>query len=567
MTLFNQKNKFIVILFVVFILTILGGIGAFIYFKYLVPKSAASFVSAGADSFVTFNINPKSKQNQVLKELANKIGDEEFFSSLLLNMTFKETLKPEDLGNIDILSNIEAWIGEELAIANQIISKEEKLSVLLIKVKDKEKAADFIKFIEDKIKQEGGQTTEEVFRGVKIINLKGIRLLSYTFLENYLIISEKPDGIKQTIDVYQDRLSSLSEDSQYSKVKRNIDKNNTVFVIANASGILNIILNLNLPFAQGSLLNLVTKQVELLTSQPNTKEAKIGISLTPYSKGISAQIFFEKDSLDKNSFEVLNSELINYVPSDLFFFMEGNQPKKFIESLILSSAISSPNADNITKIKLAEELLKMGGLDLEKDVLEWINNPYGLVVLDDGQGKTTLGIILDIKDENLAKEKMAKIEDLLSKGSVADLIAEKVSELSLVKKEDLQEIIFLDSDYKNTPIRYTSVPSLEINYAIVNQKLLLTTSRQGIHRLIDSLLGRETNFLSKDDFFKATDSQFEDRKFNKLFYFNILNILSTLERRGHVKDLDSKYKSFKDFEFTSYQVEEGTLLKGFLLID
>ena len=166
---------------------------------------------------------------------------------------------------------------------------------------------------------------------------------------------------------------------------------------------------------------------------------------------------------------------------------------KGLESIAVKE--QSSNSFKRVLIKLVnEETKKYADLDILLSDLE-INIPdnirQAIASSDVGGGNYTLffysqsegnrmGIVIAMKENNL--ELVLKLWEENMEGDLNQLFLKK--DVSAAFTDEFQ-----DNTYQGTVIRYLNFPDpgLSIDYAVINNKLVITTSRESIYRAIDGL--------------------------------------------------------------------------------
>lgn len=120
-------------------------------------------------------------------------------------------------------------------------------------------------------------------------------------------------------------------------------------------------------------------------------------------------------------------------------------------------------------------------LNLSPIILKNLAEPFSLFLYNDN-GNERLSLVVNIKDKKaLASELLKQEKTLLTDASL----------LFLNEKPEITKGAFQDNIHKNIPIRFFNVNkeiTLSIDYAIVNDKLVISASKNTIRSIIDKLI-------------------------------------------------------------------------------
>jgi hypothetical protein len=193
-------------------------------------------------------------------------------------------------------------------------------------------------------------------------------------------------------------------------------------------------------------------------NQPQIETEKLPASLIPVNETRKITI-----SNDINIIDVLKQEEKIY-----------QEAKTFKRVLLLSSL-----TDKEEQISLSDFFQKTG-INVPPFVLSELKNEYTLVFCTEN-GKNQLGLITKISNSQNLREQMFFWETTM----INDL-----KNLFLGKNNQPATSNFQDNNYKEIAIRYINFPEpdLTIDYAILDNFFVLTTSKESMYKIIDLLI-------------------------------------------------------------------------------
>lgn len=132
---------------------------------------------------------------------------------------------------------------------------------------------------------------------------------------------------------------------------------------------------------------------------------------------------------------------------------------------------------------LVNELFDLFQINVPSNILEKLENDYMFLSFGQEEGNKT-GLIIKIRNPERLVEELKEWEQ--EQSMVKDL-----SSLFFSQKPEIpEEFKFLEEDYKGVIIRYINPPHLDlgINYTIIRDRLIITTSKKEIKSIIDRFL-------------------------------------------------------------------------------
>jgi len=140
-----------------------------------------------------------------------------------------------------------------------------------------------------------------------------------------------------------------------------------------------------------------------------------------------------------------------------------------------------------------------GGLDLEKDLLSWMEGEYALYSEQSGT-KPAFTLMLKVEDRPTAEAGIAKLVDFFN-----GLISLQLAGIDPLNEEEPAIFeLFETSSLNDIPVstlRYPGIPDhLQLSYAFVGDNLVISTARQGISSAIAVQAGEQQSLLAQADF-------------------------------------------------------------------
>jgi len=513
----SLKTKSIVKWSAIFIVIVL--IAAFIAYQLFYKKiEAENFVPENPTSLMLIDINPDSEQNLSLDKLAMNLGNENIFSDYLEGQFF-QGISPENL-KLDT-QDLKSWLGDKLVISKIKLSNLEDRSAHIVEVKNIEKAKEVLGAINENIKKKGSVVTNEEFRHIGINFIEGENNVAYALYDNFLLVSEDPAGIKMMIDTRTGRNKSLLSDKVYKKLRKKLKADDfVVFTFIDVISTLKYISGLS-PQIDFSFIDRVASSGRI----------NVGAVFTAKENGVEANILLggSGDSYEKK--KGFKPNLAEKIPADVSFYIEGQDIKSFTERLIVGGM-----GDNLSDedLQAKSELLKKGinlqfGVDLEKDLFSLLTGRYAFMLFPEKEGKGySVGIILESSNKEETAEKMKKIEEI-----VADQINKNII------KDEKKQVAFYDREYKNFKYRFAKLPEdikLDIYYAVLEDEIIITSTKDALTKLLDSSRENADNILADSQDFQDTYTEIESKDATRLIYV----------------DMDKTFRFFDNFEILKY---------------
>lgn len=539
----NKAIKTIVI--IVIILTVIA-FGVYqLFFKELI---AESFIPENPTSVMLIDINPDSQQNRALEQLSLNLGNENIFSNYLEELFFNgislENLKIDE-------RDLKSWLGDRLIISRIKLSSSEDRSAQVVEIKNTEKAREILNTIGTNIQKRGSVLSVEEFREREIVFIEGKNNVAYSLSDNFLLVSEDPAGIKMMIDTSLGRNRSLSSDKVYKKLKKKLKADD--YVVFAFIDVLN-----TLKYISG-----FSKQINFsfLDNIAASERINVGAVFTAQDDGIETSILMGGSGQSYEKKKGFTPNLAEKIPSDISFYIEGQDIQSFTERLLVGKGEDLSDDD----IEAKSELLKKGlnlqfGIDLEEDLFNHLSGRYAFVLFPVKEGKGfSAGIVLEKNKESDLPEKMKKVEQV---------ILEEINK-NLVKDED-NDVSFIDRNYKSTTYRYAKLPEeikADIFYAILDNELIITSSKGALTKLIDAS-DQSNNSLASNSKFKNNYQMIESNDATRLIYFDMRKAFEFLDNYEFLKytAVKDEFRKIESVGFLNKYSGEGGWAQGFISI-
>lgn len=519
----EKKRKKIFSFALILVLIALALVASFFtYSKFFAKKRIESFIPNESSSFFLVNINPKSDQTETLKKLGLRFGEEKFFENFLNNLIFPE-LQGQQSETFDKLMS--GWRGNFVALGNIKLSAAENIPIFIIEVKNPPLASNFLKTLEENLQKKGYFISSENFKGYQVTKNQGANNISYALFDQYLLISERPDGVMKMIDTRLGRFASLAQNKDYRLTKKKLEKNKAIVF-----GYFNLIeLAKALPFLEKNI------DEETFDKLNISQKSRTGISFVPHEDNIEARIYSKDYSKIGKKAKKTDLVFAKKIPSDVIFYMEGRDARPTIESLLFGQQDEKKEGEQKALIKRA--IQAETGLNLDEDLFNFLDEEYTVFMLPSSSNKKIdTALIFNIKGKPDFAEKLKKLErttvDLLNRYAL---------------KNENEKANFTDHSYQGVNYRYLNLPdkwTIDIAFGATSDYFFLTTSEKASENTIDIISERITNTLSQNPSFKISLESLKNKYSNQLFYCDIQSFIKFLNLyvKFDYEQLDKKIK-------------------------
>lgn len=518
----------------------------YIYNKFFAAKKIESFFPEESYSFFLIRSNFTSDQGDKLRKLGLRFGDEKYFQNFLEDLIFPK-LRDQKLDIPE--EKFIGWRGDYVAVGNIKLSNIENIPIFVLEAKNPSLAGEFLKILEENLNKRGYVITSEDFRGHKVTSNRGLSEISYAVFDNYLLVSEKSDGVKKMIDTALGRFTSIYEEENYKTVKKKLSEDESIVF----SYFDPLELARSIPFLNTSAIEPIER-----VGLRNRSNLRMGMSFIPNEYSIEAKLYSNKnyDSKDKK----LKSKLsfAKKIPQDVLLYFEDNNLQSLIENFLLNSDGDDPEVEIAAMKKLAE---METGIDLDKDLFEHLSENYTLYMLP-SSNKEQLDIvsIFEVENEDKFAENLNKIEN---------------STLELLKKtkkgEEIEGRKFTDHNYQNINYRYLNLPdewNIDLAYALIDDYFYITTSDVASQSAIDVILGRVPEKLADNKIFKDSYNLARNDDSDQFFYANLQSFIQFMNYHldFEYENLDRKVKILESLSFVKEEKRKDNFYNLFLRV-
>ena len=134
-----------------------------------------------------------------------------------------------------------------------------------------------------------------------------------------------------------------------------------------------------------------------------------------------------------------------------------------------------------------DSFVSISRLSIPEGIRETVNksnisgNSYNLFSYGDGE-KNRIGLIIDMEESDKFLGELKNWENTIINDIKPILFKDALSDVATEE--------FQDNIYKEIPLRYINIPTpdLSVDYAIINKKLIIATSKESMFAIIDSLI-------------------------------------------------------------------------------
>ncbi|MFL5836566.1 MAG: DUF3352 domain-containing protein [Solirubrobacteraceae bacterium] len=404
-------------------------------------------------------------------------------------------------GPINFARDVRPWLGDEAALAVLPTSGTVSESEIVLDVRDRAKAESFIK------RSAGGSSTAK-YRGVAIHRYGTV---ATAFVSGDLVIAPEP-VIHGAIDRSKGRGDSLAKAKLFQQAYDGLPAGRVIDVFVSRDGVHRLLA------PAGGILGLAGTVVD----QPALEA--VGASVT--ASGGKAQLTVHT-ALDRAlakatpaTFKPFSPELVSDVPSGTLAYLGLAGLDRAAARLLALAGASGVNGAGLAQLaaRARATLERRAGVDLDRDVLSVLRGEAALFVLP-AVPAPTLAVVAKTPDEKRTREALAKLQLPLAR-----LFAPPSTGAGPAPTFQDRDIGGVDA----FQLRLT--PTVELDYAVFDGKLVIATSLAGIRRIKD-----DKQSLSEDAAFQSVLSSRPSRV-TSLVFLDFGQLLSLSERTGLGQD-------------------------------
>ncbi|WP_017654626.1 DUF3352 domain-containing protein [Fortiea contorta] len=412
------------------VVAITGGIAAYLYLKTPVGDStgalgSAKVVPATALMATYINTDPQAweklkqfgtpeAQNLITKGL-EKFNQDAFKES---NISYETDLKPW-VGGVMIAvlppnSVKPAQLNTPGDQLNQPTNPQSEPNVLVVVgIKDKLGALNF----GNKLKsQKGVKFTETDYKGEKITETREQGKPTYSVVLNnsQLVLAPEKKGIEQAIDTFKGQPSFAGKEGASTILAKGVDVKNSLAQIY-------------VPDYAGMVQQLITSNPQATQLPPQTlnqlklvKSMVAGVGVD--DGGVRLKAIANLDpQLNKFQYQNAPANIVGQFPADTLALVSGQGISRSW-SLLLEQSKDYPEFNQAVE-QVRQQLKATANLDLDKEVIGWMNQEFAIAAIPSNQGiLASVGVggafVFDTSDRKTAESTLTKLDDLIKRQSV-----------------------------------------------------------------------------------------------------------------------------------------------------
>lgn len=366
-----------------------------------------------------------------------------FWSSFSLNnpwFSFEDDIKP--------------WLGDEVVLTKASPDLLDPF-VLIAEVGDKSEALQTIKDLEDKFSDGSTALNKERYKGVDIYQLEDQVMMSGCYFKGYIVLSSQIESVKEIIRVGSGDEKSLAATKQFKKLSENLTKDDQD---------LSLLVSLRLRQVLETTASELGVKAQLLVKRLDfPDEMLFGLAMWPQESGLHLKTY-----LGSARFEGMKGSEIHMqdtMPRDTIAYFEG---------------------ENITS--LLREFF--GDVQINEEALAWAEGSYAVgLIPQSGDRISALALVIEVADQEFAAAKIREAEPIL----IAGMASVGVS----------GDTEFKDGEVDGVRTRYANFDAgirMDLNYALVDNKLIFSTAPEAMKSLIDVNSDNVTSLAANQDF-------------------------------------------------------------------
>lgn len=520
--------------------------GIVLYRVFLYKEPITHFFPENPIFYARFNLSPSLLQARDFESLSQKFENPDVFSDFVTDFVFGSFDDEQVAISFD---DVVGFIGKEVVIGNIAITEAEAVPVMVVDVRNREKAADFLAELKTKLRNRGDAIYEDQFRDETVVSVLGNREIAFSLTDDYLLIAGDESGLKKMIDIRLGSEDNLSSNPDYKRVERTLKGNQQfVFMYYDLVDISTTFLDAFQLLDQEQLL-----QLSLLSELPS------GAVLVPDPEGFKVRILAREQNGSAER-EHIDEKITSYVPHDLVSYFEGSNMAAFLEDLLVGDTSGRDESYRQGQLDVITEAIQNDyGVDLENDLFSLFKENYGVSVLR-GAENERLNIALisesqfdsDEIDGNLRKLENVFIDFIVKSGI-----------------EDVEGRDFVTNEYADVSYRRLNLPEqypLDINYFVLDNRVVFATTESAVQSIVDA---QDGEVLENDRTFNDGFSRIDVSKSSELFYLEPQALFKLIEATTQFEygALDQELRKLESLSLKTKDEKDAVFLEGFLKIN
>jgi len=497
-----QKQKARGAVMVLVGLFMIGFVSYFLYTRLFRPESIAHFLPAdNTIGFLELNIDGDSDQTKKFAQLFQKYpvyqaSNLEKLANLVLPVDYEKDLQP--------------WIGRNIGIVllKQTGDDSSVKVALFVEAKSADKALDFLK--NRALQNSGDELLTDTYNNYTVYHYKLSQAYSFAFVKNYLVLAGNDALLHQVIDAQSGNIVKLQDDPVFQKVSNNLPSTGLAFGYANTQKLFDTMLKNPLFQSQ--------KTRDLVALQPFMKIfAAEGFTAVVNDNDITVQQFeaIDRSQLQGQSYltyeDKYQGQLLQLASENSILFAGGHDLYKELQRIaeIFSNGtnIDSTLFNGILEAQKDKYFGK--DISLDTDVYPLLKNEY-LITSENNFEQPVVSIFMNLTDKNNDLLRIEKLAAAFMKERA--IFSPQIKDVTLPDGTKGQEVVAsaenitrTDNQYNGYNITTLSLGSLtwSINYAVLDNTLVISTTPESLKAIIDRKSGKiTTNLRNSDDFNK-----------------------------------------------------------------
>ncbi len=425
-------------------------VGVFVYVRYVrAAQSAAELLPTDSGLLVSFVATSKDKNIQSFKDRYDAFGGKHLLGTSVTK-SIRDAFSLTDLNYTD---DIEPWVGSEIVFAKTSSDADAKL-VVLAQVRDIGAATDRLATLEANIKGVSRQAETGSYHGVPYshVTLTGKTEVFVMYVRGYVVAAFAQQDVERVIDVAKHRTAPLASRAEYKKIRAQAKEPAAVFAYAKLA----------------------------------SDAAPIGGGLIPSAEGLRVQLIALPSAADASA----QAQQVGFVPHAFA-----------LAPVDASFVVELPTAEAFARGFFALNQQIKGGTQSFDEYFRQVDADAKLSVKDAlfglGGGHITVSLLPRVSQKALDVGAVFEASD----GKTADYVQTLEKFLLQHAKKGTQ---FQETIYKGHAVRYLTLDTLDtdLNYAVIDGKVLVANSQQAIRTLIETVTGDRAN-LGTNDYAKA----------------------------------------------------------------
>ncbi|MBW4619553.1 MAG: DUF3352 domain-containing protein [Cyanosarcina radialis HA8281-LM2] len=412
---------------------VVGGIAAYFYFKVIPARQAGDVVSSAKvipdEAWMAGFVSTDPKAWAQLE----KFGTPELRKMISQGMQqlTQETEKQMKECNIDYQKDFQEAAGSVMFAALPPAKTAEGGTtqpsfLAVVGIKDKLKALD----LSNKLKGCKGVTAKESdYKGLKITEIAGKGSPSFSaVLDNHVVFSDNRKSVELSIDTYKGDPSLASNSEATNALAKSLDLQNPVaaLYIPDYGNLIEQTLAAN--------PNSTAFPPELKSTLKGVKSIAMGIGID--NEGIRVKQIGKFDpAIIKWEYKTSPGKIVSQFPADTFALVSGEGLSRYWLSAVELYKNYPQFQQGLEQARV--QLKQATDLDLDKEILGWMNGEYALALIPANQGVLSYtgfggALLFDTSDRQTAETALKKLDAYMQKNGVT-LAPRKVGNIDVTE--------------------------------------------------------------------------------------------------------------------------------------